>query len=231
MELVHENNQSEMPFPSDEDVISKMDKTNRMFSFNIDDIDKRIRIERLSREGEQLFLFHRKNNVKNILGYCNIHSQYYIVNSGGDIIGRIPISIGNPYSISLDYWLKDEYQGKGIGSVALEEVIRQIYEENEFDNIKFSSTKYPDINQTEIKSIDLEISDDNEASKRIATKNGFKKVGDRAYSLTKEKYKRKSKIDEKDFAQLDKITELTTLDMCDAENVLDKITEKDTIIK
>jgi len=64
MELVHENNQSEMPFPSDEDVISKMDKTNRMFSFNIDDIDKRIRIEGLSREGEQLFLFHRKNNVK-----------------------------------------------------------------------------------------------------------------------------------------------------------------------
>lgn len=104
----------------------------------------------------------------------------------GDIVGRIPIFINNPHLLSMDYWLKEDYQAKGIGTIALEEVIKQIYDKKEFDKLPFSSVKYPDVEETRIESIELEISDDNEPSKRIATKNGFKKVGERIFSLTLE---------------------------------------------
>lgn len=110
------------------------------------------------------------------------------MNLSGEIVGRIPISIGNPHSLSMDYWLKEDYQGKGIGTVALEEVIKQVYDKKEFNKLHFSSIKYPDVEETEIESIELEIDDCNEASKRIATKNGFKKVGERSFSLTLEDY-------------------------------------------
>lgn len=103
-------------------------------------------------------------------------------------MGRVPVSIGNPNSLSMDYWLKREQQGKGIGTVVLGEVIKQIYDEKEFDKLQFSSIKYPDIDETKIESIGLEISDDNEASKKIATKNGFKKVDERFFALTLEEY-------------------------------------------
>lgn len=110
------------------------------------------------------------------------------MNLEGKIVGRIPISIVDPHLLSMDYWLKEDYQGKGIGTTALEEVIRQIYDKKEFDKIPFSSVKYPDVEETKIKSIELEISDDNEPSKRIATKNGFKKTGERSFALTLENY-------------------------------------------
>lgn len=185
---VQVNDQPITLFPTDEEILQKMDKTDKMYSFDMEDIDKKIRIAKLTKHGEQLFLYRKKINTKNVLGYCNIYSQYYIVNLAGEIVGRIPISIGNPHLLSMDYWLKEDYQGKGIGTIALEEVIKQIYDKKEFDKLHFSSVKYPDIEETEIESIGLEISDDNQPSKRIATKNGFKKAGERFFSLTLEDY-------------------------------------------
>lgn len=88
----------------------------------------------------------------------------------------------------MDYWLKEDCRGKGIGTIALEEVIKLIYDNKEFDELPFSSLKYPDTKETRIESVGLEISDDNEASKRIATKNGFKKVGERFFELSLEDY-------------------------------------------
>lgn len=121
-----------------------------------------------------------------------IRAQYYIINTLGDVVGRVPVYTSQADSIRIDYWLKEEYQGKGIGTIVLEEIIKQIYIEKEFDGVEIPSRKYPYTVKTAIKNIDLEIPFYNEASKRIAIKNGFKEEEKEEYtsyfSLTLEDY-------------------------------------------
>ena len=178
-------NNEQNPFPSDEDIVKNMNINEKFYSFNMEDIDKKIRIPKLTKNGEQLFLY-RKNIKSKQLGAINykIQSVYYIINKSGKIVGRVPISISDPTSLSMDYWIKDEFQGQGIGSVVLEEIVRQIYNEKAFNGIDFKASKFPETDKTAIQNIQLEISDDNDASIRIATKNGFNKIGERSYSLT-----------------------------------------------
>ena len=178
-------NKEQDPFPSDEDISKKMDISDKFYSFDMDDIDKKIKIPKLTKNGEQLYLYRRSIRNRQ-LGSSNsrIDSQYFILNNSGQIVGRVPVSVLEPYSLSMDYWIKDEFQGQGIGTVVLEEIIRQIYDGKEFDGIDCISAKFPDANKTSIQNIKLEISDDNEASIKIAMKNGFKKAGERYYSLT-----------------------------------------------
>ena len=222
------NEETEVLFPSDEEILEHMDKMDKMYSFDIKDIDTRIRISNPTKNGEQLYLYRKKiQNKKLYGGHCVLRTQYYIVNSLGEIVGRIPIGIGSPNSLSMDYWLKEEHQGRGIGSVALEEVIRQIYNKKEFDDIEFSSIKHPDTSRTFIENIGLEISDDNEASKRIASKNGFEQVGERAYALTRERYIDRKQIRKEDIAQADQEMVLSSLEVSDAKNAIEKILEKE----
>lgn len=178
-------NKEQDPFPSDEDISKKMDISDKFYSFDMDDIDKKIKIPKLTKNGEQLYLYRRSIRNRQ-LGSSNsrIDSQYFILNNSGQIVGRVPVSVLEPYSLSMDYWIKDEFQGQGIGTVVLEEIIRQIYDGKEFDGIDCISAKFPDANKTSIQNIKLEISDENEASIKIAMKNGFKKAGERYYSLT-----------------------------------------------
>lgn len=178
-------NNEQNPFPSDEDIVKNMNINEKFYSFNMEEIDKKIRIPKLTKNGEQLFLY-RKNIKSKQLGAINykIQSVYYIINKSGKIVGRVPISISVPTSLSMDYWIKDEFQGQGIGSVVLEEIVRQIYNEKAFNGIDFKASKFPETDKTAIQNIQLEISDDNDASIRIATKNGFNKIGERSYSLT-----------------------------------------------
>ena len=194
-------NKEQDPFPSDEDISKKMDISDKFYSFDMDDIDKKIKIPKLTKNGEQLYLYRRSIRNRQ-LGSSNsrIDSQYFILNNSGQIVGRVPVSVLEPYSLSMDYWIKDEFQGQGIGTVVLEEIIRQIYDGKEFDGIDCISAKFPDANKTSIQNIKLEISDDNEASIKIAMKNGFKKAGERYYSLTLndfiERNQEKSRINE-----------------------------------
>ena len=178
-------NNEQNPFPSDDDIVKNMNINEKFYSFNMEEIDKKIRIPKLTKNSEQLFLY-RKNIKSKQLGAINykIQSVYYIINKSGKIVGRVPISISDPTSLSMDYWIKDEFQGQGIGSVVLEEIVRQIYNEKAFNGIDFKASKFQETDKTAIQNIQLEISDDNDASIRIATKNGFNKIGERSYSLT-----------------------------------------------
>ena len=182
---VNQDNMNQSSFPLDEDIIMHMDIKDKFYSFNIEDIDKKIKIPKLTKKGEQLYLYRRSITSKQV-GSINylIKSQYYIVNKSGEIVGRVPVSIGTPNSLSMDYWIRDEFQGQGIGSVVLEEIVRQIYEKKTFDGIDFRTSKFPETDKTAIQNIQLEISDDNYASIRIASKNGFRKTDERSYSLT-----------------------------------------------
>ncbi len=182
-------NNEQNPFPSDEEIVKNMNINEKFYSFNMEEIDTKIRIPKLTKNGEQLYLY-RKNVKSKQLGAINykIQSVYYIINKSGEIVGRVPISISNPTALNMDYWIKDEFQGQGIGSVVLEEIVRQIYNEKAFNGIDFKASKFPETDKTEIQNIQLEISDDNDASIRIATKNGFSKIGERSYALTLKEY-------------------------------------------
>ena len=185
VDIVDITNKEQDQFPSDEDISKKMNINDKFYSFNIDDIDKKIKISKLTKNGEQLYLYRRSIRNRQ-LGSSNfrIDSQYFILNNSGEIVGRVPVSVLEPYSLSMDYWIKDDFQGQGIGTVVLEEIIRQIYEKKDFDDLECMSAKFPNITRTSIKNIELQISDNNKSSIRIATKNGFKKAGEQYYSLT-----------------------------------------------
>lgn len=46
---VQVNEQSITVFPTDEEILQNMDKTDRLFVFDIEDIDKKIKIEKLTK--------------------------------------------------------------------------------------------------------------------------------------------------------------------------------------
>ena len=171
----------------------KTEKTKRVVLndkvYILDSIDRKIKISTLTKNGEQLYLYRNGIKSKQIEGHHFIRAQYFIIDSKGNAVGRIPVSINNPDTVSIEYWISEEQRGKGAGTVALEEVLKQIYDKKEFDNLEFSSINYSDTRRTGIKNIVLEINDDNEASKRIAMKNGFKKSGENTYSLTSDEYR------------------------------------------
>lgn len=174
----------------------KTEKTQRIVLndkvYILDSIDRRIKIQRPAKNGEQLYLYRNGIKSKQIEGQQFIRAQYFIIDSKGKPVGRIPVSINNPDSVSIDYWISEERRGKGVGTAALEEVVKQIYEKRDFDNLEFSSINHTNTSRTSIKNIVLEINDDNEASKRIAMKNGFKRCGENSYSLTSDNYKRRN---------------------------------------
>ena len=58
-----------------------------------------------------------------------------------------------PDVLTLSYNIISDYQGKGIGTVMLDEMVKQVYEQKEFDKPFFKS------GETLIKRIELDILD------------------------------------------------------------------------
>lgn len=108
----------------------------------LDSVDRKIKVQRLTKNGEQLYLYRNGIRSKQVEGRQFIRAQYFIIDSRGKTVGRIPVSINNPDSVSIDYWISEERRGKGAGTVALEEVVKQIYDKKEFDNLEFSSMDF-----------------------------------------------------------------------------------------
>jgi len=185
---VQVNDETEMLCPSDNDILSRMDKENNMYSFDMEDIDRKIRVGSLTKNGEQLFMYRKKIETSKFMEHCAMRSQYYVINKSGDIIGAIPVYINDPNSLSMDYEVRDGFEGNGVGTVALKEILSQVYEAKDFNGQEFTSIKYPEIHETDIKKIELEISEDNFASQKVAEKNGFKRTDARGYTLTLEDY-------------------------------------------
>lgn len=162
---------------------------DRVYKLDMKDIDRRIKISKLTKKRKQLYLYREGLTSKQIAEKWSIRTKYFIINSNGDCIGWATISINDPHSLIIEYWLQEEQRGKGIGTVMLEEVIRQIYEIRDFDNLEFPSETNTNTDRTQIKNIYLEISSDNIASKKIAMKNGLKENEDGLYSLTIDEFK------------------------------------------
>lgn len=158
------------------------------FEFNKDEIDSRVDIQIETKYGERLSIIRTKVKSNVLLGNNHVHHlSYYILNSDGIVVGKVPVTVSDNSSstASMDYWIKDVFQDRGIGSVMLKAIINDILLETKpLDNLIFSSLREPSISTTKITTISLDINEDNFASQRIAEKNGFVKQKDNQYTMS-----------------------------------------------
>lgn len=186
----------EKTMPSLEMVNSNMDKDNKKYSFDVESIDRQIPVPQLTKLGDQVFLYRKKINIRtNPMPYV-IKSVYYLVDTNGNILGKVPV-YNNGYSdrLEIDYHIKPEYQGQGLGTIALSTVVDDIFSDREFDNIPFRKSMLEEETITSVGSVYLSISDDNIASQIVATRNGFVKTDDGTFVMTQDEYNKSRGID------------------------------------
>lgn len=186
----------EKTMPSLEMVNSNMDKDNKKYSFDVESIDRQIPVPQLTKLGDQVFLYRKKINIRtNPMPYV-IKSVYYLVDTNGNILGKVLV-YNNGYSdrLEIDYHIKPEYQGQGLGTIALSTVVDDIFSDREFDNIPFRKSMLEEETITSVGSVYLSISDDNIASQIVATRNGFVKTDDGTFVMTQDEYNKSRGID------------------------------------
>lgn len=182
--------------PSLEMVNSNMDKDNKIYSFDVESIDRQIPVPQLTKLGGQVFLYRKKISIRtNPVPYV-IKSTYYLVDTSGNILGEV-IVYNNGYSdkLEIDYKIKPEYQGQGLATIALSTVVDDIFADREFDNIPFRKNMNEEETTTSIESVYLSIADQNIASQIVATRNGFVKTNAETFVMTQDDYKKLRGID------------------------------------
>ena len=188
----------EKNMPSLDIVNSNMDRNNKKYSFDVESIDRQIPVPQLTKLGEQIFLYRQKVNIRTNFMPYTIHSTYFLVDINGNILGKISVH-NNGYNdkLEIDYFIKPEYQGQGLGTIALSAVVDDIFADKEFDNLPYRRNMLEDETITCIESIYLSINSDNIASQIVAMKNGFLKTDDTTFIMTQEDYKKSRGIDTK----------------------------------
>ena len=188
----------EKNMPSLDIVNSNMDRNNKKYSFDVESIDRQIPVPQLTKLGEQIFLYRQKVNIRTNFMPYTIHSTYFLVDINGNILGKIFVH-NNGYNdkLEIDYFIKPEYQGQGLGTIALSAVVDDIFADKEFDNLPYRRNMLEDETITCIESIYLSINSDNIASQIVAMKNGFLKTDDTTFIMTQEDYKKSRGIDTK----------------------------------
>ena len=168
-------------------IIANMPHEPKKYAFKITDIIEKTQLPHSAKYYEDLFLYKSIHTLKRLtLSDYETRMSYYIVDGCGNICGQIPLSITDHQSrIKMDYWLKPEFQNKGIGTIATKEIIDQIMIQGKLNNIPFikNDIEYKSL----INKIELEINDSNLPSISLAKKLGFKKEGFK-YALTQKDY-------------------------------------------
>lgn len=142
----------------------------------------------LNKDGEKL-LYVRASILEKKLGinYSN-KSIYYAFDVNGNYVGCVKISVLNyipPTQVEMEYWANEEYKNKGNITIIAQEVIKEVFVDNEFDNLRVRDNE-PTSN---IDTIMVAINQDNYASLAVAKKLGFDENG----MLYKEDYLKKTK--------------------------------------
>lgn len=165
---------------------SQMNKADKKYSFDIESIDRQINATQLTKLGEQLFLYRKKIEVRTKIAPYVIKSIYFIADINGNIVGKVLVqNNGLSNQLEIDYFIKPEFQGRGIATVALATVIDDIFFDKEFDNIPYKRNGLQqEESRTTIQSLSLSINTDNIASKNVALRNGFKQVDETTWTMT-----------------------------------------------
>lgn len=171
----------------------------KKFAFRMTDIVEIIESPYLTKNGEQIYLYKQIRDSKHLTPTAtNISVVYFIINSNGDICGKIPVTVNeSPNHASMDYWIKPKFQGLGIGSVAVSSTISHLFSTGELDNLEFNT--YKGKVPTKLEEIQLDINTNNIPSRKLAKKLGFVEDENDAttFILTKAKYLNIETNDEK----------------------------------
>ncbi len=129
-----------------------------------------------NKEGSKL-LYVRASVLEKKLGtnYSN-NSIYYAFDMDGNYVGCVKVSILNtipPSQVEMEYWANEEYKNKGNMTILAQEVIKDIFENGAFNNLKVRE----EIATSNIDSIMVAINKSSLASLAVAKKLGFDEAG------------------------------------------------------
>lgn len=132
---------------------------------------------------DHLVLKKKLESIPNefLRGWYSNTMNYDIFTSNGVNIGYIFVRINETDSVEIEYKIIEAYRNNGNMSISLEEVLKDIFTGRVLDGMIINDRKP----KTEIKSIILNINEFNDASQRVARKNGFKNQGG-YYEITKD---------------------------------------------
>lgn len=143
-------------FPDDKSVEKHMAKTR--YKFNLSDVVSKIPIT--TKSDKPIFLYKTSKPI------------YYVINLEGRIIGRTGLHIVNS-SASLDTEIHLDFRNMGIGTLAVNAIVKDIFESAEDKDRQINLLIIETIHPNAIK---------------VATKCGFTSSRDFLYTITREEY-------------------------------------------
>ena len=154
------------------------------------EFDKLIVTKKKNKEQEQLFLL-RDLKSKNICGeYYSTSAKYSIFTKNGKEVGYVDVYVSNVLTsdrAEIIYNSSNLHRGKGNMTIALEEVLEDVFINKAFDGFPLR----PSAPKTKIKTVFLAIHNDNVASRAVAYRNGFEKTNRDCYEITEAEFKKR----------------------------------------
>lgn len=173
-----------------EEIEEKLLETMNVDGLTVEELnkffDKKMKLAKRNKMGEELFLYRHISSDKVMPGYFNNKANYFIINAKGGLCGKISSSTTNVLAgdeVEIEYYQAEQYRNRGNISIALNEVIADIFLNKPLNGFPIRPNVVSDI-----KKIFLAIKEDNFPSQRIAEKTGFKKKNDTTYELTLSEY-------------------------------------------
>ena len=141
------------------------------------DYDEIITTNNVNRDGEELYLLRRivSKEILKGMGMYNNKGRYSIYTKDGEFAGFIDATISNTKKANkaeIEYKTVEKQRNKGNITIALKEVLKDIFINHSFDNLTIRDI-FP---TTNIEEVFLNINDDNYASQAVARKSGFQKM-------------------------------------------------------
>lgn len=134
-----------------------------------------------------LYLVRLKTDTKVFDDASLTHVVYYVADKTGKLVAKLD-AFDKPDDLSklwFDYKvLDDKLMGKGIATLLLGVVMQAVFIEKDFTRLVSDETAL----KAEIKTIELEIAENNLPSQRVAEKCGFKKSASGVYEIDEQSY-------------------------------------------
>lgn len=142
-----------------------------------------------AKSGEVIYLCRMNTKHKNHFGKDSYMVHYYALTESNEVVGKATLSLADSSTrAELTYFIAPDQQGKGIGTMMLHSIVgSSMITDEPLDNLSMVAKSGQEPESTLLKTIYLEINEDNYASQAIAIKNGFEKVGDTTYEIERSK--------------------------------------------
>lgn len=171
---------------------SIIEKIAQTLGKSIEDVrkgyDEIIMTNNVNRDGEELYLLRKivSEEVLKGIGVYKNKGRYSIYTKEGEFAGFIDATVANykkANKAEIEYKTIEKQRNKGNITIALEEVLKDIFINHSFDNLTIRDI-FP---TTNIEEVFLNINSDNYASQAVARKSRFQQNGN-IHTMTKERF-------------------------------------------